>query len=117
KADVKAEGDMALGEPASAGAVIDRPQPLLVSRRGRLPVRNNRPLRRADSAADVAPAVPVPEIQRELRGDVDQPFGHAPPDDLIAALETRRMHPRHRELASEAEGHRLPPENIDMRTR
>src|SRR5438132_9085115 len=67
EADVEAERNVRLREPARPAAVVDRAEGFGVGAESFLPLGNDRPVRDADTAAQVTPPVAVPEVERELR--------------------------------------------------
>ena len=74
EADVEAECEVGFSEPARASAVVRRRQRFGVGARGGGARRMQRPLRPADTAAQIAPSMPRAEIERELRRQHPQAF-------------------------------------------
>src|SRR6476660_5737171 len=79
EADVEAERKMPLDEPARAAPVVDGLQVFAVGRLRLLAVGNERPGRRADTAAEVTPPVAITEVERQLRRDVREALGDGAP--------------------------------------
>src|SRR5205823_8776311 len=80
EADVEAEREMRLREPARAAAVVDRAERFGVGAESFLPLGNDGPVRDPDAAAQVAPPVAVPEVERELRRERREAFLRRPQD-------------------------------------
>src|SRR5262245_37724608 len=105
---------MALDEPPGAAAVAERLESLFVGGRGDPVVWNNRPPRRANAGTQVAPAVPVAEVQRQLRRGVDEPLGHRARDFGAVQLYRRRVRSSERHVSTETHRHGLPAEDVHM---
>src|SRR5206468_5253252 len=78
EADVEAEREVRLREPARAAAVVNRAEGFGVGAESFLPLGNDRPVRDADATAQIAPAVAVPEVERELRRERREAFLRRP---------------------------------------
>src|SRR5213075_2847022 len=74
EADVEAEREVWPCEPARASAIVHRGERFGVGARGGGARRMQRPLRPADTAAQIAPSMPRAEIERELRRQHPQAF-------------------------------------------
>jgi len=114
EAHIDAEPEMALDEPSGAAAVADRLEPLFVCGRGHAVVWNNRPPRRANPGTQVAPAVPVAEVQRQLRRGVDEPLGYSAGDFRAVQLYRRRVCSTERHISTETHRHGLPAKDVHM---
>src|SRR5512146_1661432 len=112
KPDVEAEREMAFREPACADAVIDGLQPLVIPDERLLAIGHDRPDRLPYAAADVAPPVAVPEIQRHLAVKRAELFG----DRSEGGPGQRRLvRPRRHGFRADADGDDLDLDQIDMR--
>ena len=112
EAEVDREGDVRLGKPPCAAAIVHCLEFGVVDRERRRPVWHERPRRWTDAARDVAPPMAGAEVERQLRRkrrDLRLCSSNAGRRDTTR----RRSHQEH--LPAEADRHRLPPERIDVR--